>query len=117
MLNENEDFVEIVAAMLTNAQYSNEPKKWVDQLKNEDGTLSEEVGEFYLSSWEGLLYSWAWDYSWDDRVYFITPQGLEAYNKFETKVNIVTTYYKEKWGIDMYSLQRRIELAVDALIK
>jgi len=116
MLNENEDFVEIVAGMLTRAAYCNEPKLYTDlQLKDESGVLTAELGDVYLNDWEELLYLWAVEFDWDTYLLYQTPEALVGYDKFEQKIDIVTTYYKEKWHIDLYSLQKRIETAVDEL--
>ena len=118
LLNENEDFVEIVAAMLDKVKYSNEPKLYNTQLKDDQGNFIDEKGDIYLSEWEAYLYSWAVTTEFDENWQAITvqtPEGKEGYNKFVSKVDIVTTYYKEKWGVDLYSLQKRIETAVNNL--
>jgi len=118
MLNENEDFVEIVAAMLDKVRYSNEPRLYNTQLKDDQGNLTTEKGDVYLSEWEAYLYSWAFTAEYDENwqsVWVQTPEGKEGYDKFAAKVNIVTNYYKEKWGVDLYSLQKRIETAVNNL--
>jgi substrate import-associated zinc metallohydrolase lipoprotein len=118
MLNENEDFVEIVAAMLDKVKNSNEPKLITTQLKDDKGNLTREKGDLYLSEWEAYLYSWSFTTKYDENwqsYYVQTPEAKEGYDKFAAKVDIVTTYYKEKWGIDLYSLQKRIETAVNAL--
>lgn len=117
MLNENEDFVEIVAAMLTKVLNSNEAKLWKStQLNGEDGYVTDEVGDIYLSEWEGLLYTWNWVINEDTWTWLTTPESYESKKKFEQKVDIVTTYYQEKWGVDLYSLQKRIEAATELLI-
>lgn len=120
MLNENEDFVEIVAGMLDRSKYSNEPNGYNTYLKDDEGNPTSENGTVYLTEWEGFLYTWCigleWDEDWNS-YYTVLPGGKEGYEKFTAKVNIVTTYYKEKWGIDLYSLQKRIETAVNTLIQ
>jgi substrate import-associated zinc metallohydrolase lipoprotein len=118
MLNENEDFVEIVAAMLDKVRYSNEPRLYNTQLKDDQGNLTLEEGEVYLSEWEAYLYSWGFVAEYDENWQAVWVQSLEAkegYDKFADKVDIITTYYKEKWGVDLYSLQKRIETAVNGL--
>lgn len=121
MLNENEDFVEIVAAMLDKSKYSNVPFTFQETpLKDSNGQFTNVLGDVTLTDWEMALYIWGRDYKWDANwniVYFRTPEGDVGYAKFTNKVNFVTTYYKEKWGVDLYSLQKRIETAVNTLIK
>lgn len=120
MLNENEDFVEIVAAILNYSKYSNVPYTFKLPLKDGNGKFTDVMGDIKLTQWEGLLYTWCMDSKYDEKwnkVYFRTPEGDVGYAKFTNKVNIVTAYYKEKWGVDLYSLQKRIETAVNTLIK
>jgi len=120
MLNENEDFVEIVAGMLDRSTYSNEPYDYYGALKDEDGNPTSEYGTIPMSEWEGYLYTWNWEYGYDEDwvgYYYRTPEGIEAYEKFITKIDIITTYYKEKWGVDLYSLQKRIETAVNTYVQ
>jgi len=118
MLNEDEDFVEIVAGMLDLSKYSNEPHDYYTTLKDEDGNPTTESGTVTLSEWDGFLYAWCWTYEYDENwngYYVYSDEAKEAFRKFTAKVDIVTTYYKEKWGVDLYSLQKRIDSAVLAL--
>jgi len=114
MLNENEDFVEIVAGMMNNVKYSNEPHAYNINLKDSNGNVLPELGEVIMTEWEWYLYQWGWAY---DENYQMTqsPEARAGYNKFLQKLDIVTTYYKEIWKIDLYSLQKRIETAVNSL--
>jgi hypothetical protein len=87
-------------------------------LKDDQGNLTLEEGEVYLSEWEAYLYSWGFVAEYDENWQAVWVQSLEAkegYDKFADKVDIITTYYKEKWGVDLYSLQKRIETAVNGL--
>ncbi|RXQ96723.1 hypothetical protein EO244_03590 [Ancylomarina salipaludis] len=121
MLNENEDFVEIVAAMLDQVKNSNEPKLYTTQLKDDQGNLTLDEGDVYLSQWEWTIYSWGFKSVLDTTTWRYhlkqSAEAREGYDKFVAKVDIVTSYYKEKWGIDLYSLQKRIETAVNTLIQ
>jgi len=119
MLNENEDFVELVAGLLDRSKYSNEPNGYYTVLKDENGDPTREDGTVYLTEWEGFLYPWCWTREYDENwvgYYYRSPEATEAYEKITAKLNIVTTYYKEKWGIDLYSLQKRIDTAVNNLV-
>jgi len=117
MSEENEDFVEIVAGMMDLVLNSNVPLLYEDiQLRDENDVLTLEKGELYLSDWEKELHEWAWSWNSDYTGKQTTPEAVEAYHKFNAKVDIITTYYKEKWGIDLYSLQKRLENAVNEVI-
>lgn len=116
MSEENEDFVEIVAALTTYVMNSNEPVSYNTQLRDANGVLTEEFGELYLSDWEKELHEWGWSWNYDTWNKMTTPEAVEAYYKFNAKINIVTTYYKEKWNINLYSLQKRLERAVNEVV-
>ncbi len=117
MLNENEDFVETVAGMLTNVFYSNESKLWKDlPAKDKDGKLIPGEVNLKLSLWEAKLYLWG-VYLDEENNISQMPEAIEGLNRFQTKVDMITTYYKEKWGIDLYSLQKRIETAIYDVVK
>jgi substrate import-associated zinc metallohydrolase lipoprotein len=115
MLNEDEDFVEVVAGMLLRVFNSNVPVLYEGiQLRDENGVLTTETGDLYLTDWENELHWWASTYS----AYPLketTPEAVEGFQKFNAKVNLITTYYKEKWGIDLYSLQKRIDTAMSTI--
>lgn len=117
MSEENEDFVEIVAALTTYVFNSNETLLYRDiQLRDENDVLTLEKGDLYLSDWEKVLHEWAWSWNSDYTGKQTTPEAVEAYHNFNAKVDIVTTYYKEKWNIDLYSLQKRLESAVNEVV-
>lgn len=118
--NENEDFVEIVAGMLDRSRYSNEPYTTEWPLKDAKGEFTNVMGNITASEWEHFLYSYMLDYKFDSKwniIYFRSPEGTAGYHKFLKKVDIVTTYYKEKWGVDLYSLQKRIDSAIYTFVK
>ncbi len=120
MLNEDEDFVEIVAGMLDRSRYSNEPHIYNVPLKDYNGEFTNDWGDVSNSEWGNFLYLYMMDYEFDENwnmIIFRAPEATVGYNKFINKVDIVTTYYKEKWGVDLYSLQKRIETAVNTLIQ
>lgn len=118
--NENEDFVEIASGMLDCSRHSNVPYTIEYPLKDAKGNFTNVMGNVTGSEWELFLYSymmdWDFDSNWNTR-YFRTPEATVGYHKFLSKVNIVTTYYKEKWGVDIYSLQKRIDTAVINFVK
>ncbi|PXX95014.1 hypothetical protein DF185_22755 [Marinifilum breve] len=119
MLNEDEDFVEIVAGMLDRSKYSNEPHEFYVPLMDEQGEPTNEDGNVFMTEWESFLYGWCWKKEYDENwnSYWVrTPEAKKAYEKFTAKVNIVTAYYNEKWGIDLYNLQKRIDTAVSNLV-
>lgn len=116
MLNDNEDFVEIVAGILTHVKYSNTPHAYNVNLKTSEGEVLQEWGDIEMSEWDTYLYIWAFSYD-DDYNVVQTSEAKLGYNKFISKLDIVTSYYKEKWGVDLYSLQKRIDVAVNTLIK
>lgn len=122
MLNENEDFVELVAGMLDYSKYSNEPYAYWAPFKDDQGgpDPSGDWGTVYMTSWEAVYYNWGWVNTYDENwnsYYVQSDEAKESLEKFLAKVDIVTTYYKEKWGIDLYSLQKRIDTAVNTLIQ
>lgn len=114
MLDENEDFVEIVAGMLDYVKYSNEPYAYNINLYDDEGNVTTELGEVVMTEWEWYLYQWGWAYN-DSWQMAQSDEAKAGYNKFLQKLDIVTTYYKEIWKIDLYNLQRRIETAVNSL--
>ncbi|PXX95018.1 hypothetical protein DF185_22735 [Marinifilum breve] len=118
MSEENEDWVEIAASMLSLASHTNEPKLHMDlAVKDNEGNLTSQDADMYLSDWDFELHFWGWELDFDQSPvrWKVTPETLENWKKFHSKVEMVTTYYKEKWGIDMYSMQKRIDTAVTEL--
>ncbi len=120
MLNENEDFVEIVAGMLDRSWYSNEPYIYYVPLKDHNGEFTNDWGDVANSEWGNFLYLYMLDYRFDENwnmIMFRSPEATVGYNKFISKLNIITTYYKETWGVDLYSLQKRIETALNTSVQ
>lgn len=118
--NENEDFVEIVAGMIDRSRYSNVPYTTEWPLKDAKGEFTNKMGNITGSEWEHFLYSYMLDYKFDEKwnmIYFRAPEATVGYHKFLHKVDIVTSYYKEKWGVDLYSLQKRIDKAITSFVK
>ena len=113
MLNENEDFVETVAGILTNVFYTNTPHLFTDILeRDENGYLTGKTVERYMSEWDLVLTYWGVFYNESDE-YELAPNAVQGLNRFNTKVNMIVSYYKNNWGMDLYSLQKRIERAID----
>lgn len=117
MLNEDEDFVEIVAAILTSVQNSRNPVTYDGcPAKDKRGILTGESITLTLSEWDIKLYLWgigtnsAGEWIQLDNA----EKGLDLFNR---KVLIVTSYFKNKWGVDLYNLQKRIDEAVDNITK
>ncbi len=128
MLNEDEDWVEIVATIFTKVKYSNIPHEYIIPLKDEYGFLlrqvDEETNELYypvmrveMSEFDNFIYmigiekkivSGSFTYVQDYR----TINGINLLMK---KFEIISKYYEENWGISLANMQKRIELAVDEL--
>lgn len=120
MSNANEDFVEIVANILTIVGHSNNPINRPVPAKNEYGLITGELAYKVLSDFQFKLYMCGIKVVRDadgsnprlqqDQA---GPQGL---SKILEKVDLITKYYKTEWGIDLFELQGKIEIATNNLI-
>lgn len=127
MLNSNEDWVEIIAGLLTNVTNTNEPAVYTVPKINEDSELvykkdSEgniigiEVEEKIMTSWEYKLYNWG-IVPVRDNLFVKVDNADVGKELFQQKVDMIIKYYKSNWHMDLYNLQKRIERAVQENIK
>lgn len=128
MLNENEDFVELVAAILTTVDNSNTPQEYTVPQKDSDGLIIKAVNPWTrkeyiktetktMTAWEYRLYMLGITYkSTADLKYSQVAGSPEGLDKINRKLQIVTNYFKTVWGVDLFSLQKRIDTATEALI-
>ncbi len=116
MLNENEDFVEIVAGILTNTFYTNTSHLLEMPERDENGLLTGNTVSREVSEWDLVLHYWGVVFNEDTEEYELAPKAIEGLDKFKKKLNIIVPYYKNNWNIDLYSLQRRIERAIDDFV-
>lgn len=119
MANEYEDFVEVVATILSTVQNSNTPIDRNVPEKNEYGlatgnTVTKKMTDFQLKLY---MFGIETKQKEDGSITLIqdqaAPIGLDIMLK---KINIVTDYYKNVWGIDLFKLQAKIEEATNQLI-
>lgn len=119
MTNDHEDFVEIVAYILSEAQNCNVPKLREVPEKDENGLVTGNVIKMLLSDFQMKLYMFGigMKQKKDGSITFIQNQtGPAGLAKMLEKINIVTNYYKKEWGIDLFRLQARIEVATNEFI-
>lgn len=119
MLNDYEDFVEIVATILSVVQNSNSPVYHIVPEKNEYGIVTGDLVKKKFSDFQLKLYMFGIktvqkpNGSLTLQQDQSAPHGLDIMLK---KINIITDYYKSEWGIDLFELQGRIEVATNELI-
>lgn len=119
MANQDEDFVEMAATILSTVQNSNEPIMRNVPEKNEYGLVTGNIIQMPMSDFQLKLYmSGITTTQREDGRIAITqdqaaPLGLETILK---KIKIVQDYYKNVWGIDIFRLQGKIEVATNNLI-
>ena len=128
MLNENEDFVELVAAILTTVDNSQTPIEYTVPQKDSNGLIIKAVNPWtkkeyikvetkIMSAWEYRLYMLGITYkSTADLKYSQVAGSTEGFDKINRKLQIVTNYFKTVWDVDLYSLQGRIDVATEELI-
>jgi hypothetical protein len=133
MMNEDEDFVELVAAMLTTVDNSNTPKEYIIPEKDTNGLIIKEKDETTqqekvkiltktMTAWEYRLYLLGIEPNlyyeqYGGLQFFQLGNGKEGSIKLNKKLQIVTEYYKNVWNIDLLNLQKRIDIAVTAFIQ
>jgi len=117
MSKDVEDWVEIVATMLTHVEHSNTPISVEAPLYDENGKIQYNTdGKMIrtikkLSQWEGLIDGIGVYRDATLNKYVQHPQGPEGKNKIRKKVGIIKDYYKSVWQMDLTRLQKRIETA------
>lgn len=119
MLNENEDFVEVVATILSTVQNSNSPvEKYVPE-KDAKGLITGNIVKKEMSDFQLKLYMFgiAAKQQQDGSIKLsqdqAAPIGLSIMLE---KIKIIKKYYKQTWGIDLFELQGEIEKATNELI-
>lgn len=119
MSNDHEDFVEIVATILSTVQNSNMPIERVVPEKDQYGMVTGNLTQKVLSDFQMKLYMFGIgivqnkDGSLTLQQDQAGPIGLSIMLK---KIDIITEYYKTEWGIDLFELQGKIEIATNELI-
>jgi len=119
MSNDHEDFVEIVATILSESQNSNIPKLRDVPEKDENGLVTGNIIKMLLSDFQLKLYMFGIglkqqaDGSLTLQQNQSGPLGL---SKMLNKIDIVTEYYEKEWGIDLFRLQARIEAATNQFV-
>lgn len=128
MLNEDEDWVEIVATIFTKVKYSNEPKEFVIPVKDNYGFLATAVDEVTKETYIPAVKVPMTEF--DHYIYMlgITTKGIGenmtyvqdyktiyGVNLLMKKFGIISKYYEQNWNISLGLLQKKIELAVNKL--
>ncbi|MRI63330.1 hypothetical protein EDM00_04885 [Ornithobacterium rhinotracheale] len=119
MSNENEDFVEVAATILSTVQNSNTPVEKTVPEKDQYGHVTGNIITRKMSDFQLKLYMFGirTEQKSDGSLKLVqdegAPIGLDIMLK---KVKIVSNYYKDVWGIDIFKLQGKIEQATNELI-
>jgi substrate import-associated zinc metallohydrolase lipoprotein len=143
MLNDNEDFVETAASILSFARNSNSPGEYLVAGKDDNGKIDNKIISAKMSYLQYKLYMVGIAYPVFNTasnklenvfVDYIPAQNFANTNpnykmiiyqhddaiagqeKLFQKVGIVRNYYQKEWGIDIMALQRRIEIAVNRYV-
>lgn len=119
MSNANEDFVEIVANILTIVQNSNTPIPQNVPEKNEYGLVTGNIVQKVLSDFQLKLYMCGIKITQNNTGSLSLQQdqaGPQGLSVILEKIDVITNYYKTEWGIDLFKLQGKIEIATNKLI-
>ncbi len=125
MSKDVEDWVEIVATILTEVQHSNEPIEYIVPELDENGFLVvDETGKLRtFKQWHSqfshkitMLGIWE-QKSGTKIIYTQHPNGPQGQQKLLQKIDMVLSYYNGVWEMDLMRLQKRIERATQALIE
>lgn len=119
MSNDHEDFVEVAATILSTVQNCNTPVvKYVPE-KDASGFVTGNIVPMLLTDFQLKLYMFGIgivqnkDGSMTLQQNQTGPVGLSIMLQ---KIDIVTEYYKREWGINLFELQGKIEIATNELI-
>lgn len=120
MLNEHEDFVEIVGTMLSVVGNSNVPvSRQVPRLDSQDRLIEGETVNLLFTDFEYLVHMSGLGRERlenDSLGDYVQEEGAaEGKRILRKKIDMVRAYYKTVWGIDLDALQKRIERAMQAL--
>jgi substrate import-associated zinc metallohydrolase lipoprotein len=121
-----EDWVEIIATILTNVTNSNEKGPYMVPDYDEQGNAKRDEDnkmiwvEEQMSQWTHKLMLIGIGAVRDNRnqiVYLQHPNANEGRGKLLEKIAMVNDYYQSVWNMNLFSLQQRIELAAIKLIE
>ncbi|RZT96433.1 substrate import-associated zinc metallohydrolase lipoprotein [Ancylomarina subtilis] len=119
MSKHSEDFVEIVATILTTVQNSNTPIERTVPEKNEYGIVTGNLVNMLLTDFQLKLYMCGIGLVQNKNGSLTLKQdqsGPRGLSILLEKIDIITEYYKTEWGIDLFELQGKIEIATNELI-
>jgi substrate import-associated zinc metallohydrolase lipoprotein len=119
MLNDYEDFVEVVATILTTVQNSNTPIVRTVPEKDQYGIVTGNLVNMVLSDFQLKLYMFGIGVIQNKNGSLTLQQdqsGPIGLSIILEKIDIITEYYKTEWGIDLFELQGKIEIATNELI-
>ncbi len=120
MSNEHEDFVEVVATILSDVNHSNNPTDRTVPEKDSRGIVTGNLITKKLSDFQLKLYMFGIvpEQQQNGTIKLKqdqnAPIGLDIMLK---KIAIVQDYYKTEWGIDLFELQGKIEIAINKFIQ
>jgi len=108
-----------VATILSTVQNSNMPDLKAVPEKDANGLITGNIIQTYISDFQMKLYMFGIgtiqnkDGSLTLQQNQTGPAGLSIMLQ---KIDIITEYYKREWGIDLFELQGKIEVATNELI-
>jgi len=125
MSKDVEDWVEIVATILTRVKDSNTPAEYDVPMYNEKGiALKDDKGKIIvekkiMSEWFHKIYTVGMGSIQKNGKWVLIqhPSATEGRSKLLTKINMIQNYYQRVWHIDLIQLQKRIEQAAIKLIE
>ncbi len=120
MLNDHEDFVEVVATILSTVGHSNNPMERDVPEKDANGIVTGNIIKKSLSDFQTKLYMFGIKIEQQQNGKLKLKQDEKApigLNIMLQKIEIITEYYKTEWGIDLFELQGKIELAINKFIQ
>ncbi len=120
MSNEHEDFVEVVATILSEPGNSNNPIARNVPEKDQNGIVTGNIITKKLSDFQLKLYMFGIKVEQQPNGTIKLKQDQNApigLNIILQKINIITEYYKEEWGIDLFALQGKVEVAINKFIE
>ncbi|MBI9063776.1 MAG: hypothetical protein JEZ14_17475 [Marinilabiliaceae bacterium] len=125
MSKDVEDWVEIVAAILTHVKDSNTPSEY-------EAPVYDNMGAAQFDEKGVMIFEKKQMSEWTYRIHNIGigaiehegklvlvqhPDAVEGRSKLLTKLNMVQNYYQRVWNIDLIQLQKRIENSAIKLIE
>lgn len=128
MLNEDEDWVEIVATVLTKVKYTNTLNEYVIPLKDKYGFLQRAVDpdtneQYYpamrvkMTEFDYFMYmiGIGTKGTGANMTYVQDYRTINGVILMKRKFVLIKKYYENQWGINLGSLQQKIDLAVQDL--